>query len=104
MPGVWGHLLTFLGGPHACIGYRFSLVEYVRFIQPFLSVMCVLTARFLIRMKALVFTLVRTFEFELAVPVEDIKPSGLFVQRPALRSEPAKGAQLPLIIRPYKRI
>ncbi|KAI0744951.1 cytochrome P450 [Earliella scabrosa] len=82
IPGVWGHLLTFLGGPHACIGYRFSLVE----------------------MKALVFTLVRTFEFELAVPVEDIKPSGLFIQRPALRSEPAKGAQLPLIIRPYKRI
>ena len=101
---MWGHLLTFLGGPHACIGYRFSLVEYVRFIQPFLSVRLVLTARFLIRMKALVFTLVRTFEFELAVPIEDIKPSGLFVQRPALRSEPAKGAQLPLIIRPYKRI
>lgn len=29
VPGVWGHLLTFLGGPHACIGYRFSLTEYV---------------------------------------------------------------------------
>ena len=30
MPGVWGHLLTFLGGPHACIGYRFSITECVR--------------------------------------------------------------------------
>ena len=30
-PGVWGHLLTFLGGTRACIGYRFSLVEYVAF-------------------------------------------------------------------------
>ncbi|KAF8436842.1 cytochrome P450 [Boletus edulis BED1] len=27
IPGVWGHLMSFLGGPRACIGYRFSLVE-----------------------------------------------------------------------------
>jgi cytochrome P450 len=29
MPGVWSHLLTFLGGPRACIAYRFAIVEYV---------------------------------------------------------------------------
>ena len=27
IPGVWGNMLTFLGGPKACIGYRFSVVE-----------------------------------------------------------------------------
>ncbi|TBU24977.1 cytochrome P450 [Dichomitus squalens] len=80
MPGIWGHLLTFLAGPHACIGYRFSLVE----------------------LKALIFTLIRNFEFELGVPVEDVVPvGGLIVQRPGLRGQ--KVAALPLILRPYKR-
>ena len=27
VPGVWGNLMSFLGGPRSCIGYRFSLVE-----------------------------------------------------------------------------
>jgi len=27
IPGVWGNQLTFLGGPRACIAYRFSIVE-----------------------------------------------------------------------------
>lgn len=27
--GVWGNMLTFLGGPRACIGFRFALVEFV---------------------------------------------------------------------------
>ena len=54
-------------------------------------------------MKALVFTLVRNFEFELAVPKEEIKPLGMFLQRPCVESERKKGAQLPLLIRPYGR-
>ncbi|PIL29244.1 cytochrome P450 [Ganoderma sinense ZZ0214-1] len=80
IPGVWGHLLTFLGGPRACIGYRFSLVE----------------------MKALVFTLVRAFEFELAVPPSDIIRRATIVTRPLLRSAPEQGSQMPLYIKPYK--
>nr|VWO99488.1 N/A [Ganoderma boninense] len=81
IPGVWGHLLTFLGGPRACIGYRFSLVE----------------------MKALVFTLVRAFELELAVPASDVVRRATIVTRPLLRSAPAQGTQMPLYVRPFKR-
>ncbi|KAE9397676.1 cytochrome P450 [Gymnopus androsaceus JB14] len=79
IPGVWGNMMSFLGGPHACIGYRFSLVE----------------------MKALLFVLVRAFEFDLAVPKEDIISKTSIVQRPHLKSEPEKGSQLPLYIKPY---
>ena len=27
VPGVWASVLSFIGGPRACIGFRFSLVE-----------------------------------------------------------------------------
>ncbi|KAH9917917.1 cytochrome P450 [Epithele typhae] len=81
MPGVYGNLMTFLGGPHACIGYRFALTE----------------------MKALIFALVRAFEFSLPVPADDIAMVGIFIQRPALRSEMEKGVQMPLLIRPIRR-
>ncbi|KAI0357859.1 cytochrome P450 [Trametes cingulata] len=81
IPGVWGHILSFLGGPRACIGYRFSLVE----------------------MKALIFTLVRAFEFELAVPPQDIQKKTSIVQRPLLRSAPEKGSQMPLLVKRIAR-
>ncbi|KAJ3974379.1 cytochrome P450 [Lentinula raphanica] len=81
IPGVWSNLLTFLGGGRACIGYRFSLVE----------------------MKSLLFTLVRTFEFEAAVPVEDVTARAVaVVQRPTLKSEKERGSQLPLLVRLYQ--
>ncbi|KAF8061716.1 cytochrome P450 [Lyophyllum atratum] len=81
IPGVWGNMLTFLGGPRACIGYRFSLVET----------------------KALLFTLIRAFEFELAVPVTDIVKKSSIVQRPVLVTDPEGGNQMPLLIRPVVR-
>ncbi|KAG8815206.1 hypothetical protein FRC19_001183 [Serendipita sp. 401] len=81
IPGVWGNQLTFLGGPRACIGYRFALVE----------------------MKALLFFLVRNFEFELAVPAEDITRRPGVVTRPAVKSELSKGNQLPMFIRAAPR-
>ncbi|KAJ6533380.1 cytochrome P450 [Mycena vulgaris] len=82
IPGVWGHMLTFLGGTRNCIGYRFSLVE----------------------MKALLFALVRDLEFELAVPGADVgRKSGNVTQLPMLRSEPEAGHRLPLRVRPVLR-
>ncbi|KAJ6566430.1 cytochrome P450 [Mycena capillaripes] len=83
IPGVWSHMFTFLGGPHACIGYRFALVE----------------------LKALLFMLVRGLEFQLAVPATDIGrlPSAI-VQLPAVRSDRAAGAQMPLLIKPFTQL
>jgi hypothetical protein len=52
-------------------------------------------------MKALLFTLVRAFEFELAVPASDIEKKSGVVPRPILRSEREAGNQMPLIIKPY---
>ena len=53
-------------------------------------------------MKALLFTLVRSFEYELAVPREDILKRSRVVQRPMLRSEMDKGTQMPLLVKPYR--
>ncbi|KAJ7153438.1 cytochrome P450 [Mycena crocata] len=78
IPGVWGHMMTFLGGPRSCIGYKFSLVE----------------------IKALLFSLVRGFEFDLAVPSKDISSlTPRVVAGPTVVSEPEAGVQLPLLAR-----
>ena len=53
-------------------------------------------------MKVLLFTLVRAFEFELAVPASEVGKKTTMVTRPMLRSDPNK-PQLPLLIKPYKR-
>jgi hypothetical protein len=52
-------------------------------------------------MKALLFTLVRAFEFELAVPRAEIgqKDTGIVI-RPMLLSQPDAGTQLPLLVKP----
>uniref|UniRef100_A0A0W0G9B1 Cytochrome p450 n=2 Tax=Moniliophthora roreri TaxID=221103 RepID=A0A0W0G9B1_MONRR len=77
VPGVWSHMLTFLGGARSCIGWRFSLVE----------------------LKCIIFVLVKAFEFELGVPKEEMGRKAGVVQRPVLKSDPEKAAQLPLIVR-----
>ncbi|KAG8933004.1 hypothetical protein FRC00_013745, partial [Tulasnella sp. 408] len=55
IPGVFSSILTFLGGPRACIGYRFALVE----------------------MKILIFALLRNIAVELPNPVSEIEKKSL---------------------------
>ncbi|KAI0636098.1 cytochrome P450 [Trametes polyzona] len=76
LPGVYGHLMTFGGGPRACIGYRFSLVE----------------------MKALIFTLVRAFAFAPAIDPSELRTRPGIVLRPYLASAPNAGSQIPLLV------
>lgn len=52
-------------------------------------------------MKALIFTLVRAFEFELAVPSKDLVKKSTIVQRPVLLTDPDNSNQMPLLIKPY---
>ena len=51
-------------------------------------------------MKVLLFTIVRSFEFELPVAPMDIFRKTMIVGRPSLTTDPAAGNQLPLLIRP----
>ncbi|KZT42351.1 cytochrome P450 [Sistotremastrum suecicum HHB10207 ss-3] len=74
VPGVWGDLMTFIGGPRSCIGYKFSVIE----------------------MKALIFTLIRAFSFELSDPTLEIYGKTSIVTRPLVRGQEEKGNQMPL--------
>jgi hypothetical protein len=51
-------------------------------------------------MKALLFTLVRAFEFEMAVPRDDIGCTTSPVGSPFVRSQEDKGTQMPLLLKP----
>ncbi|KZV72431.1 cytochrome P450 [Peniophora sp. CONT] len=80
MPGIYPQLLSFLAGPHACIGFRFALAEA----------------------KAILFTMVRNFEFELAVAPDEIVRKSHIVGRPFINGQESARGQLPLLIRPIK--
>ncbi|KAF7301922.1 hypothetical protein MIND_00758200 [Mycena indigotica] len=79
IPGIYSHLLTFIGGPRNCIGFRFAIAE----------------------IKAVLFVLIRAFEFQLAVSPDQVgqQDTGIVV-RPLLRSSPEAGSQLPVLLKP----
>ncbi|KLO13380.1 cytochrome P450 [Schizopora paradoxa] len=79
IPSIFSNILTFFAGARACIGYRFAVVE----------------------MKAILFTLIRTFEFRLAIPAEEFTKRQMVVTRPYLKNEKNGRAQMPLLVTPY---
>ncbi|KAJ6600470.1 cytochrome P450 [Mycena vulgaris] len=79
VPSVWGNLFTFFAGPNNCIGFRFALVE----------------------LKALLFTLVRAFEYEPAFPKGGIGCTSSGLQSPVVVGEREKGTVLPMLLKLY---
>lgn len=92
--------MTFLGGPRACIGYQFTLIESVYNLH-LPHIFCKDTNYFYPhRMKCLLFALVRKFEFELALPVENIVwRNQAVVRRPFVKGAEQDGPKLPLYVR-----
>ncbi|RSH95125.1 hypothetical protein EHS25_000211 [Saitozyma podzolica] len=78
VPGVWGNLLTFLGGTRNCIGYRFALAE----------------------IKVILFVLMRSFTFENLPSKPEIEKKTAIVMRPRIKGEEAAGLQMPLLVKP----
>ncbi|ODN87686.1 hypothetical protein L198_06910 [Cryptococcus wingfieldii CBS 7118] len=78
VPGVYGNLMTFIGGPRNCIGYKFALQQ----------------------MKILLFVLLRNFEFRplKSGPEMVYKPSA--VVQAFVKGEEHLGVQIPLMVIP----
>ena len=56
------------------------------------------------RMKVLLFTLVRAFEFDLAVSAKDIGTASFAIQRLILLTDPKRSNQMPLLLRPISNL
>lgn len=78
IPGAWGNVLSFIGGPHHCLGFRFALLE----------------------IKAVLFVMVRNYEFEF-IPhgpqVKRVAPG--IIQRPVVAGNEKAGIQMPVMVR-----
>ncbi|WWC91006.1 uncharacterized protein L201_005945 [Kwoniella dendrophila CBS 6074] len=78
IPGVWGNLLTFLGGTRNCIGFKFALAE----------------------IKVMLFVLLKSFEFLELPSNPKIERKSSVVMRPRVIGEEDAGLQLPLLVKP----
>jgi hypothetical protein len=96
------HWLPLLGRRVRRLSFLFLLTPRISPVKRASSVSMAVHSSddYLRRIKALLFTLVRGFEFELALPAEDIIRTTSIVGHPTIASNPAAGPQLPLLIRP----
>ncbi|KAG8990152.1 hypothetical protein FRB93_003318 [Tulasnella sp. JGI-2019a] len=78
VPGVHSGIMTFIGGPRHCIGYRFALME----------------------MKVLVFTLLRNMSYSLPTPTPEVKKRAGFITRPIVTvPDGTLKSYMPLIVK-----
>ncbi|KAF7367798.1 hypothetical protein MSAN_00844000 [Mycena sanguinolenta] len=75
------NLFSFFAGQTNCIGYRFALVE----------------------IKAVLFTLIRAFEFEPAVPASRIDHGTALIRMPIHLDDQERGTSLPMILKPVNK-
>ncbi|KAG9010599.1 hypothetical protein FRB95_003451 [Tulasnella sp. JGI-2019a] len=80
VPSMYGNLSTFLAGPKGCIGFRVALLE----------------------IKAMLFALIRAFEFDID-PMLEITGKFVIALKPSVKGQEEKGAYLPLRISLYQR-
>ncbi|KAG8889125.1 hypothetical protein FRB98_005740 [Tulasnella sp. 332] len=78
LPGVYSGVMTFIGGPRHCIGYRFALME----------------------MKALVYALIRNMTYCLPDPAPKFEMRSPMVARPMIKlADGTKKSCMPLIVK-----
>lgn len=76
IPGIAPNLMSFIGGPRSCVGHRFAVAE----------------------MKALLFHIVRGFEFRFAVDQSELWSRTSALMRPQSRKD--NTVQLPVVLTP----
>ncbi|KAG8952966.1 hypothetical protein FRC04_003418 [Tulasnella sp. 424] len=76
IPHVYANLISFLAGPRACIGWKFALAE----------------------LKAILFVLLRAFDFEID-PQMNVKTKSVIATRPMVVGQETLGTRLPLIVK-----
>ena len=91
--------MTFMGGSRACIGFQFAVYEYVKYLSSASIANSVLRPY---RIKAVLFALVRRFEFSLTLPAADVTWSNIpAIRKPYFKGFEDKGPHMPLRIKPY---